>query len=104
MDDRPLLDFAALGRRLRVAAAVLAGLAAAGVLAEALLGRPAGPAALRWGTGATAAFLLVTAALVALQAYRAADAIQRRGQRLSTDDVGLFPPRRPGGAPGEEER
>lgn len=92
--DAPLLDFAALIRRLRVLSAAVGALAGGGVAVEAALGAAVVPAAMRWATGAGAALVLGTAVLVALQAYRAADTAQRRGERLSVDDVGLVPPRR----------
>lgn len=87
----PLLDFTALGRRLRASAGLLAGLAVAATLVEAARGGVVGAAAVRWGTAAVAAVLIVAAVLVALQAYRAADVVQRRGERLGSDDVGLGP-------------
>lgn len=91
--SEPLLDFAILRRRMRVAVWCLGGLTAVGMLVEVGRGGSVWPAALRWATTAVAGALLVTAVLVALQAYRAADAAQRRGDRLSGDDVRLTPPR-----------
>ncbi|MEX0659751.1 MAG: hypothetical protein WD080_11510 [Egibacteraceae bacterium] len=93
--SEPLLDFAILGRHLRVAAWCVGGLTGVGMLVEVARGGSVWAAALRWATTAVAGALLVTAVLVALQAYRAADAAQRRGDRLSGDDVRRAPPRRP---------
>lgn len=94
-DQQPLLDFRTLGRRLRSTAWALAAAAAVATLVEVVRGAAIGAAAVRWGAAAVAGLLLVTAVLVALQAYRAADTIQGRGERLSSDDVGLRPPRPP---------
>lgn len=91
----PLLDFAGLSHQLRVAACWLGGLTVVGMLVEVARGGPVWAAALRWAATAVAGALLVTAVLVALQAYRAADHAQRCGERLSGDDVRLTPPRRP---------
>lgn len=92
--DAPLLDFAALARRLRVLTAAVGALAGAGVAVESALGAAIVPAVVRWATGALVVLVLGTAVFVALHAYRAADTAQRRGERLSADDVGLAPPRR----------
>ncbi len=92
--DAPLLDFTALTRRLRTLVAIVGALAGVGVVVEAVLGAGIVPAAVRWATGAAVVVVLGTAVLVALQAYGAADTAQRRGERLSADDVGLVPPRR----------
>lgn len=87
----PLLDFTRLGRRLRASAGLLAVLAVVAALVEVARGGMVGVAAVRWVTAAVAAVLIVAAVLVALQAYRAADVVQRRGERLGSDDVGLGP-------------
>lgn len=92
--DPPLLDFTALARRLRVLAAAVGVLACGGVVVEVALGTAIVPAAVRWTTGGLVVLVVGAAVLVALQAYRAADTAQRRGERLTAGDVGFLPPRR----------
>lgn len=91
--ETPLLDFPRLARRLRTATRTFGALAAVAVAVEVARGGGVAPAVLRWGSAAVAALVLTTAVLVALQAYRAADLAQGRGERLSADDVRLVPPR-----------
>lgn len=97
MGDPPLLDVPALARRLRLVAGGMVVVAAIGLLVEVVLGGSVLAAVMRWAGGTVALALVVTVGLVAAQAYRAADTAQRRGQRLSSDGVGLVPPRRRGG-------
>jgi hypothetical protein len=48
----------------------------------------------RWAGAYLAAWLVVSAVVVAVHAMHRASKAQRRGERLSDDDVGLIPPRR----------
>lgn len=93
--DRAVLDIPALLARLRVCAMLLAVLAVAGLIFEGLVTGLAFTVMVRWAAILVAAVLVCAAVLVALDALRGADAAQRRGERLSGDDVGLIPPRRP---------
>lgn len=94
-DHTPLLDFPVLARRLRTTALVLGFAAGVAATVEVARGAGVGASVLRWGAAAVAGVLLAAAVLVALQAYRAADTVQGRGERLSSDDVGWTPPRPP---------
>jgi hypothetical protein len=89
-----LLDLPRLAARLRVAVIVLGVLALAGAVGEGLIVGLTFAVLIRWGSAFLAALLVVAAVLTALSAYRGADTAQRRGERLSGDDVGLVPPRR----------
>lgn len=94
MPDDGLGDFHLLGRRLRWAAAVVGALTVLAVLVAGLRGGLSAGDVLRW-IGAGVVVLLVAAAVLGgLHALRAAGSAQRRGERLSGDDVGLLPPRR----------
>jgi ethanolamine transporter EutH len=90
--DDPLLDFAeplARARRLVVPLVALALLAA--LVEGALLGFSAG-AVVRWLAVAAVVGGGLLAVLTALHALGGADRAQRRGERLSGDDVRLRPP------------
>ena len=84
-----------MGARVRLAAAVLAVPALAGLVIEGLVAGLTFGAMLRWATIWVAGVLATAALLTALSAYRGADRAQRRGERLAGSDVGLVPPRRP---------
>lgn len=90
-----LLDFGALGERLRSAAGLLGVIAVAGVMVDGLRSGLTFAVMVRWGTAYVIGLLLVAAVLVAVQALRCADMAQRRGESLSGADVGLVPPRPP---------
>lgn len=96
--SRPV-DFSALARRLQTVAGVLGVLALGGAILEGLLSGLTFAVLITWAVGYVAAVLLVAGVLVALHAYRGADAAQRHGRRLSGPDVGLLPRRRPPGPP-----
>ncbi len=86
-----------LGRRLWTVATVLGVLALIGVVVDSLIlsdgGLSFGVMA-RWGGLGLALFVVAAAVFVALHAYRGAEAAQRRGERLASEDVGLLPRRR----------
>jgi hypothetical protein len=92
--EKLLVDFPRLAARLRVAVVVLGILALAGAVGEGLISGLTFAVLIRWGSGFLAALLVSSAVLTALSAYRGADTAQRRGERLSGEDVGLVPPRR----------
>jgi hypothetical protein len=92
----PLLDFAALGGRLRRVLPVLTALAVLGAGIEALGAGVSPTLVVRWASILVALVLAALAVLTGLHALDGADRAQRRGERLSGGDVGLMPPR-PGG-------
>lgn len=97
--DRPagLVDFAALGRRLRRAVTVMGCIGAVLALGDALLnGLSIGRLAV-WAFVLVVGIVVADTAFVAVHALRGADRAQRRGERLSSDDVGLLPTRRSSG-------
>lgn len=90
-----LLDYPRLAGRLRVSTVVLAMIAFAGAVVEGLADGLSFAVIGRWAGLFVVSAMLVAAVLVAAHAYRGADRAQRGGERLSGDDVGLLPPRRP---------
>jgi hypothetical protein len=93
-DPPPVADFAALPRRIRKAAAVVGGFALGGFVLDGIRSGLTVGLVVRWFTLAVAATLLVAAVVTALHALGGADAVQKRGERLSGDDVRLRPPAR----------
>lgn len=83
-----------LATRLARAAVLLAVLALAGAVIEALRNGLTFGLLVRWGAGYIAVLLIAAALLVAVHAAARMRAAQRRGERLSGEDVGLLPPRK----------
>lgn len=89
-----VVEFPPLAGRLRATAAVLAvGTLLAMVVDGVVRGLSFG-AMVVWVSVFVVTFLISAAVTVALHALRGADRAQRRGDRLSGDDVGLVPRRR----------
>ena len=89
------VDFDPLRRRLLRAVAVLAVPTLVAVVVDGARGGLSGALLLRWAAALGAVWTVVAMVLVALHALRVANDAQRRGERLSGDDVGLAPRRRP---------
>lgn len=101
MDDSPgILQFSDLVRQVRWVAVVVAGLTAVVVAADAVLSGPSLVAAVQWVGAGLALVLSISTVLAVVHALRGMDAAQKRGERLSGDDVGWRPPRREGQGPG----
>jgi hypothetical protein len=83
-----------LARWLRMVAIGLAFLAIFAAVIDGLVRGLTFAVLARWAGAYLAAWLLVSAAVVAVDAGRRATGAQRRGERLSDEDVGLVPPRR----------
>lgn len=91
--DRTVAGFGRVADRVRVAAAVIAVLVFVGAVADGVVGGLSFAGLARWAGVFLAAVLAATAVAVALDAYGRADAAQRRGDRLTGDDVRVLPPR-----------
>jgi hypothetical protein len=87
-------DLGRLGRWLRTVAIGLIFVAVLAAVIDGLVRGLTFAVLARWAGVYLAAWLIVSAAVVAIDAARRASAAQRRGERLSDDDVGLIPPRR----------
>lgn len=95
LDPAPgLVDFPALGRRLRRAATVVG--AAVGVVAllDAVLNELALSRLMAWVGVFILCVVVADTVFVALHALSGAERAQKRGERLAADDVGLLPRRR----------
>ena len=88
-----LVDFTGLPQRLRGLLAVLGALAVLGCIVDGVLNGLTFALMGRWFGLFLIAAVLVIAVATALHAMSAADRAQRRGQRLSSPDVGLTPRR-----------
>lgn len=86
-----LIDFTALVRGLFWAAVVLGGLAVAGAVVQGLVQGLTFAILLQWATLWLLGLVVAAAALVAAHALRGAGRARRRGERLSSDDVGALP-------------
>jgi high-affinity Fe2+/Pb2+ permease len=95
--DRPderLTDFPSLGARLRALATGLAVVTLLAIVVDGMVRGLSFGSMVLW-LSVFAVFLLVgTAVSVALHALRGAGEAQRRGERLSGEDVGILPRRR----------
>lgn len=91
--DRTLIDFSGVPRRLQTAGGILAAVMVAGcVLDGAVNGLTFGVIG-RWAGLFAGAMLLTTAVITASHALTGADRASKRGQRLSSPDVGIRPRR-----------
>lgn len=92
---RPIrpIGFPALAGWVRTGAAVLAVLTLIGVVVDGLVSGLTFALMLRWLSLLLAGIVLLAGISAAVHALRGAQAAQRRGERLSGDDVGLLPPR-----------
>jgi 4-amino-4-deoxy-L-arabinose transferase-like glycosyltransferase len=90
----PLLDFSALALQLRRVVPVIAALAVLGGVGELVTAGASAALAVRWVTIFVVALLATMAVLTGVHAMGGADRAQRRGERLSSDDVRLTPPPR----------
>jgi hypothetical protein len=93
-DRAPVIDTEGLAARLRMLAVVVGGLTFVGVVADGLVQGLTFAVLGRWVGISLAALLVLSALVVAVDAFQGVSAAQRRGDRLSGDDVGLVPPRR----------
>lgn len=92
--ESPLLAFGPLVARLQGAAGILAILALVAIVVDGLRNGLSFAIMGRWIGLAVAAMLVLTAVAVAVHALGGAGRAQRRGERLSSGDVGLAPRRR----------
>jgi hypothetical protein len=91
-DTEPrIADFSTLLRRVRAVGAAVAALTAVVVVVDALLRGPSAVAVLQWATAGAALVLSVSTVLALLHALGGMDTAQKRGERLSGDDVRLRP-------------
>ena len=89
--DQALLDFAKLVRRLFWIAVVLAAVAVAGAVIQGLVAGLTFGVLVQWGALYAVAVVVVGAITIAVHALRGAGRARQRGERLSSDDVGLIP-------------
>lgn len=89
-----VVEFPPLAGRLRAAAVVLAVATLLAMVVDGVVRGLSFGAMVVWLSVFVVSFLITAAAMVALHALRGADRAQRRGERLSGDDVGLVPRRR----------
>lgn len=89
-----VVAFPPLAARLRAIAAVLAVATLLAMVVDGIVRGLSFGAMVVWVSVYGGSLLIATAVLVALHALRGADRAQRRGERLSGDDVGLVPRRR----------
>jgi hypothetical protein len=89
-----LVAFSAVAGWVRVGAGVLAVLALIGVVVDGLVNGLTFGVMVRWLSLLVVGILLLAGVSAAVSAVRGASAVQRRGERLSGEDVGLLPPRR----------
>lgn len=92
--ESALLAFGPLLARLQTAAGVLAVLALAAIVVDGLRNGLSFAIMGRWIGVYVAAMLVASAVAVAVHALGGAGRAQRRGERLSSPDVGLAPRRR----------
>lgn len=102
-EGEALVDFTGLAGRVGMTALVLGAFVFVGVVVEGLASGLTFGLMLRWAAIFLALLLLATAVLAATSAFGGANRAQRRGERLSSDDVKLLPPpRRPGERAGDD--
>ena len=89
-----VVAFPPLAARLRATAAVLAVATLLAMVVDGVVRGLSFGAMVVWVSVFVGSLVVVTAVTVALHALRGADRAQRRGERLSGDDVGLVPRRR----------
>ena len=89
--DQALLDFAKLVRRLFWIAVVLAAVAVAGAVIQGLVAGLTFEVLVQWGALYAVVVVVVGAATIAVHALRGAGRARQRGERLSSEDVGLIP-------------
>lgn len=96
MEERPapLVDFAAIPRRLQSVAGVVAALALVGCVVDGALNGLTFALMGRWVGIFVVGMVLGMAVMTALHALGGADRAGQRGERLSAPDVGLSPRRR----------
>lgn len=87
-------DFPSLGTRLRTLATGLAVAALLAIVVDGMVRGLSFASMVLWVSVFAVCLLVGAAVSVALHALRGAGTAQRRGERLSGDDVGLFPRRR----------
>ncbi len=91
-DTQPrIADFSDLPRRVRAVAGVVAALTAVVIVVDAVVRGPSVVAIIRWSTAGAALVLSISTVLALLHALRGMDAAQKRGERLSGEDVRLRP-------------
>lgn len=90
---RALVDFSIVPRRLRTAAGVLAAVTLGGCIVDGALRGLTFQLMGRWAGAFAVTFLIAAAVITALHAAVGADRASRRGERLSSPDVGITPRR-----------
>lgn len=92
-----LVDFTTLVRQLFWVGVVLGGVVVTGAVLEGLLRGLTFGVLVQWATVWVLALVVTAAVLVAVHALGGAGRARRRGERLSSDDVGALPvlPERP---------
>lgn len=96
--DRPrarIADFPPLAARLRGLAAVLGVATLLAMVVDGVLRGLSFGSMVLWVSVYVVCLVVTAAVTVAVHALRGADTAQRRGERLSGDDVGLMPRRQP---------
>jgi hypothetical protein len=88
-----IVEFGTLSRRLQTGGLVLAGLALLGCVADGVLRGLTFATIGRWAGIFAVALLLTSAVVVAVHALAGAGRAGRRGDRLSSPDVGIGPRR-----------
>lgn len=93
--DEPLVDFDAVPRALRLAVGLITVGVLVGAVVDGLLRGLTFQTLGRWAGIYVVVLVLVAAVVTAVHALRGAGRAGSRGERLTSDDVGLLPRRRP---------
>jgi hypothetical protein len=95
MDHEPgrLIDFPTLATRLFWTAVILGAVAVAGATIQGLVFGLTFAVLLQWGALFLVTFVVIGAGVIAVHAVGGARRARERGERLTSDDVGLVPPK-----------
>ena len=92
-DETQLIDFRTVVTRLFWTAVVLGAVAVVGAAVQGWASGLTFAVLLRWGALFALAFVVIGAGIVAVSAVGGARRARRRGERLTSEDVRLIPPK-----------